>query len=297
MEKEFHCECGKSFTVAQSFNGHKCHCKEHIIAKNGEIGYQEYLKQQRLKAELVQKARKQKSEIQAKNKLNTWLASNPICQRCGKLMTEKFGSGKFCSRACANKKIHSELTRQKISSSVKKSVAKKQTSHSKKFCILCRQKLKNNNKTGFCKYCLDNTEEGRQVKQELGKKGYQTMLKHGTHKPWQSRNITSYAEEFWIAVLQNNNIQFLREVPVKHNNSNYFLDFKIEKNGKLIDLEVDGKQHTYADRAASDITRDTFLTKQGYFIYRVPWNEVVSEQGKLEMKTKIDEFLAFYSTL
>ncbi len=42
-----------------------------------------------------------------------------ICERCGKESTIKFGSGRFCSRACANKREHSEETKKKISESVK----------------------------------------------------------------------------------------------------------------------------------------------------------------------------------
>ena len=33
-------------------------------------------------------------------------------------MTEKYGSGRFCSRACANSRTHDEETKQKISESV-----------------------------------------------------------------------------------------------------------------------------------------------------------------------------------
>ena len=39
-----------------------------------------------------------------------------ICKTCGRLVedTEKFGSGRFCSRACANKRNHSEETKENI---------------------------------------------------------------------------------------------------------------------------------------------------------------------------------------
>lgn len=41
------------------------------------------------------------------------------CEKCGKLVTTNFGSGRFCSRSCANARVHSEETKQKISKSVK----------------------------------------------------------------------------------------------------------------------------------------------------------------------------------
>lgn len=134
-------------------------------------------------------------------------------------------------------------------------------------------------------------------KVKAGQEVQKRLMADGTHKGWQSRNITSYAEQFWMQVLDNNSIEYQREVPVKHDKSNYFLDFVIEHNGKLIDLEIDGKQHTYEDRIQSDVIRDLYLTKQGYLVYRVAWNEVKSKAGADEMKEKIDAFLAFYSDI
>lgn len=42
------------------------------------------------------------------------------CERCGKEVFERFGSGRFCSKACANSRTHSEETKKKISESVRK---------------------------------------------------------------------------------------------------------------------------------------------------------------------------------
>lgn len=36
-----------------------------------------------------------------------------ICENCGKLATEKYGSGRFCSRTCANTHKHSDETNTK----------------------------------------------------------------------------------------------------------------------------------------------------------------------------------------
>ena len=54
------------------------------------------------------------------------------------------------------------------------------------------------------------------------------------------------------------------------------------------------QQHKYEDRHKSDLIRDTYLRKQGYFVYRVSWNEINSEEGKQMMKDKIELFLDFY---
>lgn len=42
-----------------------------------------------------------------------------ICERCGKKIEENFGSGRFCSRSCANTRIPSEKHRAKTSASMK----------------------------------------------------------------------------------------------------------------------------------------------------------------------------------
>lgn len=36
MTKEYICECGKSYTYSQAFNGHKRHCKIHL-QKTGKL--------------------------------------------------------------------------------------------------------------------------------------------------------------------------------------------------------------------------------------------------------------------
>ena len=62
-------------------------------------------------------------------------------------MTEKFGSGRFCSRSCANTRQHSKETKNKISSSNKKTYY---LVHNKKenTCKICGQIDCNND---FCK--------------------------------------------------------------------------------------------------------------------------------------------------
>lgn len=310
IEKEFTCECGKVFYNSQSFNGHKGHCKAHYLAKFGDLDeYESHLARQRKVSQAARDAVHKKSIAfhDAKNlELKKWLDSKPTCEKCGKVMTTKYGSGIFCSRACANSRIHSIETKQKMSKSLKgrpspfKGVIRgHRVGHrvSQKHCQGCQAEISSYNKTGFCRKCLNNTPEGKRILSDLGKAIHEIRVANGTHKGWQSRNITSYAEQFWTKVLDNNSISYLREVPVKHDNSNYFLDFKIERNGKLIDLEVDGKQHTYEDRAISDQQRDEYIKSLGYIVYRITWNEIKSDDGKLKMQQKINKFLDFYLAL
>ena len=41
------------------------------------------------------------------------------CQKCGAEHDGSFGSGKFCSKSCANSRVHSEETKRKVSESLK----------------------------------------------------------------------------------------------------------------------------------------------------------------------------------
>ena len=112
------CECGKEFENYQSFNGHKSHCKTHQLAKHGLEHFEAIYNS---RCESLQKARIKYSEKCSKKRtvdLEQWVSEQHVCECCGKLLTEKFGSGRFCSRACANSRIHNEETKQKISSSL-----------------------------------------------------------------------------------------------------------------------------------------------------------------------------------
>jgi len=61
-------------------------------------------------------------------------------------MTEKFGSGRFCSRACANSRVISEETKEKISNKLK-------IEKCKKYCAICGLELCSGNKSGYCANC------------------------------------------------------------------------------------------------------------------------------------------------
>lgn len=314
MDKTFNhtgyyvCECGKEFENCQSFNGHRSHCREHYIAKYGdEVEYNKMCVLQRERANYGSQKRAKELLDKRNFNLKKWLESEPRCEKCGKIMTEKYGSGRFCSRFCANSRKFSEDTKIKISKSLSNKMFKLWQSDPERWttnrhrnnptCKICGKELSYENVTGFCSICLCNTNEGKTVRIEAGKKGYETQLKNGTHKPWQSRNVKSYAEQFWEQVLNNNDIKFLREFVVKHDDSNYFLDFLIEINDIKIDLEIDGKQHSYVDRVESDKIRDEYLKTLGYIIYRIPWNEIKTDVGKNLMKDKIDNFISFYKSL
>lgn len=168
--------------------------------------------------------------------------------------------------------------------------------------------VKNTSDEVYCYECADElglkrillyTEEGKIYRSksycETMKNVAQERVKNGTHKGWTSRNIVSYPEKFWKGVLENNGIKYKFNAPipkkllgVENSGGFYFLDFLIGGN---IDLEIDGKQHGYDERIKSDIIRDELLTKNGFIVYRIAWNEIVSPEGSALMKEKIDRFL------
>lgn len=99
-------------------------------------------------------------------------------------------------------------------------------------------------------------------------------MKEGKIKPWLSRNIKSYAEKFFIKVLKYNKINYISE----YHELKYFLDFLILTPKCKIDLEIDGKQHTYLENIEKDRIRDEILMKLGYKVYRIAWNEINTEK-------------------
>lgn len=67
-----------------------------------------------------------------------------ICEKCGSTHDGTFGSGRFCSRRCANTKTYSNATKQKISESSKASDKVKQANSARKTnkpqkCPMCEQ--------------------------------------------------------------------------------------------------------------------------------------------------------------
>lgn len=141
-----------------------------------------------------------------------------------------------------------------------------------KYCYECCNKL---GKKPYQIYSF----EGKKIfstftKQKLSEATKQLMAK-GKIKPWQSRNIKSYAEKFFHKVLSLNNIPYEHEV----SESGYFLDFVIKTKTKIIDLEIDGKQHwTDQERIEHDKIRDAKMTSLGYYVYRIPWNSINNDK-------------------
>lgn len=125
-------------------------------------------------------------------------------------------------------------------------------------------------------------------------------VSNGTHIGWKTRPIISYPEKFFKKVLDDNKIFYLGpNYPLPKNkiglneSSCFFLDFYIEKDGRMIDLEIDGKQHNFPERKDSDNKRDFLLTSAGYEVYRIAWKGVNSKKTKEYMAEQIKLLLEF----
>ena len=130
-------------------------------------------------------------------------------------------------------------------------------------------------------------------------KSINERVKNGTHKGWQSRNITSFPEKFFIKVLKNNNLFDKCKVNFKikkkdlglDEEGTYFLDFYFKD--KKIDLEIDGSQHSF--RKEHDMKRDEYVTKNDIIVYRIKWKSINNDKGKKYIKNEINKFLDFYN--
>lgn len=118
-EGHYICKCGKEFSNSQKFNGHKTQCKEHLISV-GKYQNREHL-QSLFKTVVAIKGATKQSKLcnsRKQERLLQWVGEKHCCERCGKIMTEKYGTGRFCSSHCAHSRPQTDNTRHKISDSV-----------------------------------------------------------------------------------------------------------------------------------------------------------------------------------
>lgn len=247
------------------------------------------------------------SHFEIKNKNRKYKLIEKKCPICEKKFKINENINKVtCSFGCANvyfRKNKSYEVRMKISKSLKCYYENNlKLKIIKKICSFCgcefeRKKLSSGtlSKSKTCSQeCSKNS-----MKMNL-KKTFKEKVENGTHKGWQSRNIEFYPESFFKKVLENNNIIYEFNKPIKKRDlgldcdNNYFLDFYLPECN--IDLEIDGKQHGYEDRKEKDKIRDEHISSF-YHVYRINWKSINNDRGKKYMKEEIDKFLKFYNSL
>lgn len=111
MKNEYVCECGKIFYKPNSFNGHKASCKIHNLIKYGNLDVLEC--HHRTFSEKGRETQQKNNVDKKEEKDKLWVSEKHNCEHCGKVMTEKFGSGRFCSRQCANSREFSDESKEK----------------------------------------------------------------------------------------------------------------------------------------------------------------------------------------
>lgn len=163
---KFVCECGKEFENGQSFNGHKSHCRVHQLAKYGSLDKltkrnYDCAAAARLKGAIKIADNKKKRAEKENFELSQWVNEQHKCERCGKIMTVKFASGRFCSRSCANSKEQTDEANAKRSATLK-AKPKKIKMH---FCKYCGCEIQSG---VVCESCKETVTHKKWV--EAGKK-------------------------------------------------------------------------------------------------------------------------------
>lgn len=278
MHKTYLCKyCNKEYPSNQSRNGHQIHCK---------LNPNHAIMQDKIKRILRNKKYNYISKLK-EYKL--------LCIKCNKQYTLKLTQNRYisgnytkhCSRSCANGRTHSKYTKEKTS----KTLTKNYTRIIYKNCIVCNKLMifKLDSVRLTCsKECLHifKSNHGKEV------------VKNGGG--WKSRKIISYPQKFFMKVLNYNNIQYIHNYKVlkkqidQNLNGFYFLDFYLPFYN--IDLEIDGQQHKNPNAIIHDNIRDQILSKK-YKVYRIQWNGVNNQKGKMLMKQKIDNFLNYITLI
>ena len=251
-EKIYKCECGKEFTTANSFNGHKTTCKQHHLAVYGNLDKLNS-RNNKLKnsSSNTKKLNKEKKIIE---ELLKWKAEQHRCEHCGTVMKEKYGTGKFCSRSCANSRNHSAVTKAKIGYGVKTSQSfiefteskintyRSEYSKNPNTCTICGSILpydKRHNKVCSSEECL-HKQLSQSAKERVEEDcGNCTYGKRGFYK---GIRCDSTYELVYVIYNFDHNIEFTRNtdfywyVGTDGEEHKYFPDFKLA-DGTLVEIK------------------------------------------------------------
>ena len=267
--KKYVCICGKEFDNPQAFNSHKGSCKIHLTQKYGS--YEKYLEIHNKNHENVSIKNSQQSKEKKIQKLTLWVSEKHACEKCGKVMTEKYGSGRFCCRSCANSHQKSEQTKNKISIKARKNrevikskqleLQKKSYYSNPKKCVICNNIIpfEHKNRKTCCETCYKKHLSKIAKKNKLGgiTKG------HGTGRGGNYKNIhcdSKYELIFLVYCIE--------------------LNMNIERNFTFfIYTDKDNKQHKYyPDFYFPDL--DMFIEIKGYFQENTKYKiKAMAEQG------------------
>ena len=260
-ESNFVCECGKTFTSPQSFNGHKSNCKIHHLSKYGSLDV--FDAKYKKVAEKCKLTNKLKFDELKHQQLNQWIYERHTCEKCGKIMLEKFGSGRFCSRSCANTREHSKDTLYKIKQSITLYSDNIQNDNINKYnenpslCKICGSKLdyaQRERKT--CSEQCRRLLASRNLKNNPLAGGLRKASGIGKHGWYKGYFCDSTYELVFVIYNIDNNIMFERNKQYytyryKGKDRKYYPDF-IMGDGSFIELKG-----YYTDQVAAKISSVT----------------------------------------
>lgn len=93
----YKCICGKEFEKVQALHGHQSHCK--INLGEERLSQKKSLDEYKIQ-KMVEGTKKRCASIK-QSKIELWISEKHTCEKCGKVMTEKYASGRFCSKSCS----------------------------------------------------------------------------------------------------------------------------------------------------------------------------------------------------
>lgn len=253
--KTFKCVCGRVFENPQSFNGHKSHCAQHLES-TGRL----HVRQQVDQANKNKISKTLRDKALAKNKecQTIWENEKHVCERCGKIMKVKYGSGRFCSKKCANSKKHTEITKQKMRAATLEIVnqglhrgkimhdeAVNKYNNSPKLCEVCGKELpynKRENQTCSQQCYLrllkaKSTDAAKRSGGNLNPCGVRGTAKYGTYK---GIHCDSSWELAYVIYCLDNGVDIVRNLDgfqyTYHGDSHmYYPDFIV--NGVYIEVK------------------------------------------------------------
>jgi very-short-patch-repair endonuclease len=222
-----------------------------------------------------------------------------MCPVCSKEFETQRGHPRekiTCSYACSNTYFagirHTDASRTKVSQSLKSNFEadcfeRNIPSRISKECLTCRKPfevLPSKADKEFCssacstKYSWTDPEYRDKILQAI-----QQRIADGTHKGWQSRQklAPSFPEKVVMEILAELSLTYDRELKI----GRWFIDFAFQD--KKLALEIDGKQHEWPERAASDKEKDAFLQSQGWKVHRIKWKRLTKET-RAELKSSIE---------
>ena len=238
IEKQFICECGKTFASSQSCNGHKASCKIHHQAKYGTIDKLDK-KNEKLSIKAKQAAKDHLKQLEAVKELRAkaWIAEQHLCENCGKIMTEKYGSGRFCSKFCSCSRSKSTEIRAKISTSLQgksfprvlptiKANNKAVYELSPKFCKVCGKAIEYDRRRHFTCTSEDCHNKYLSIQTKGVSGGFRLGTSRGKQGWYKGYHCDSTYELVFVIYNLDHNIPF-------------------ERNYQSYQYELDGETHLY----------------------------------------------------